>query len=477
MPTDQPVGAPPPQTRWRNQPAVLLFALAAVKGVLFAVCIPLGQGPDESAHVAYVLFFVRHPSFQAVQQGQDDLVVQQAIFDVLTRERCWELIQDDVEFGRHHLSRPPQSLDELTYLAGYVMEIRHHISPVFFFLAAQPIRWFSIDSLWGQWIFLRLLCVGLGLGVIGLTYAMAKTVLPEEPLVALAAAAYVAFLPQAAFLSAVVSPDSLLIFVATASLYAACRIVQGKHQLLWSCSLIVLCSLCVFTKRAGVASLIFAIWAVPLLFPDLIPRLKAWPTLSSFVGGTLVLGVLGIITYPSTGLHGTGLYGVLVGRIVEVLSRLQQGLLLPSLPDVLRGGAIVFVSFWFSYSWMIYKMALGWYGLFAGVSLLAGWGILKTAFRQTSGVKLRLLAVLGLFLGTYVLSVIVLVISSQQVDIVQGRHLMPAIAAVAILLTMGIRGVVPNVHRQLALQLLIVCMVGLNVVVVGKYLLPLFYLA
>jgi hypothetical protein len=52
---------------------------------------------------------------------------------------------------------------------------------------------------------------------------------------------------------------------------------------------------------------------------------------------------------------------------------------------------------------------------------------------------------------------------------------MPAVAAVGILLSLGVRGIVLHTNRQLALQLLSLFMIGLNSVAIFKYLLPIFY--
>ena len=79
------------------------------------------------------------------------------------------------------------------------------------------------------------------------------------------------------------------------------------------------------------------------------------------------------------------------------------------------------------------------------------------------------------FLGLYWLSAFALVVASQSVEVTQGRYLMPAVAAIGILLSLGIRGSVPQTKRQLALHLLSLFMIGLNAIAVFKYLLPIFY--
>src|SRR5437867_1653504 len=59
------VTAPHPPSYWRGT-VVLFFILAAIKGALFAIVIPLGQGPDEPAHVAHTLLYALQTRVQIV---------------------------------------------------------------------------------------------------------------------------------------------------------------------------------------------------------------------------------------------------------------------------------------------------------------------------------------------------------------------------------------------------------------------------
>lgn len=454
-----------------------------VKGVLFAVLIPFGQGPDEPAHVAATLLFARPmplwPHGNQYTYENFDTDMHQAIFDLLEQERFWPLMREDRELSPFSIVPYPRDVSDLSYFASYVVGVRSHTSPLYFVLTGQLIRVFEIHTLWGQWLFLRLLGVALGLGVMGFTYLIAKTLIPEDNALALAAAICVGFLPQYSFLSAVVSPDTLLIFVATATLYVACRLIQAQRKRWWTCGLIVLSLLCMLTKRAGFASVLFAVIVLPVAFwkslfapkPRVTVGSHALRILGLFLGLPTALGIaVGVTAFTSP-----SLYDVVVGRIFEIVSQFWHRPLLLSLPDFFRFSAILFVSFWFTYGWMIYKMAVGWYGVFAGLSLIGGAGILRTLIRPERGISLPLVLLLVFFLGLYWLSAFALVVASQSVDVTQGRYLMPAVAAVGILLSLGVRGIVPRTGRQLALQLLSLCMIGLNGIAVFKYLLPIFY--
>jgi 4-amino-4-deoxy-L-arabinose transferase-like glycosyltransferase len=157
---------------------VLAFILLAYLGVgaLYALKTPDWQVPDEPAHYNYVRQLAEEGRFPVLEMGDYD----QDYMSRLTSERFPpELPLEAVEYGDHH---PP-----LYYLLA---------TPVYLIFdgALPPLRLFSVF---------------LGAGVVLLAYAVAATVFPTRPLIALGTAAFVAFLPQHVAMMAGVNNDSL----------------------------------------------------------------------------------------------------------------------------------------------------------------------------------------------------------------------------------------------------------------------------
>jgi len=73
---------------------------------------------------------------------------------------------------------------------------------------------------------LRLYSLVLGAVTIVLTYTLAREILPERPLIALGAAAFVAFLPQFIFITAAISNDNLATLLTVATLWQLIRIMR-----------------------------------------------------------------------------------------------------------------------------------------------------------------------------------------------------------------------------------------------------------
>jgi len=132
----------------------LFFALA------YAVQIPFGKAPDETAHLRYVTYLTQHhrlPVFQSTNPGADYEFHQPPLYYVL-------------------------ALPSYTLTRGAPAQ------------KGQTVRFFSLL---------------IGLALVYLTYALARRLVPDRPWTALAATAIVAFLPMHLHLAASVGNDVL----------------------------------------------------------------------------------------------------------------------------------------------------------------------------------------------------------------------------------------------------------------------------
>jgi 4-amino-4-deoxy-L-arabinose transferase-like glycosyltransferase len=140
---------------------ILLIYLAL--GVLFAVYTPRWQAPDEPAHYNYIRYLAENRRFPVLQMGD---YPHAYLKEIKGRRFPPDLSIDSIRYEYH---QPP-----LYYLLG---------APVY--LLGQ-----------GDLLPLRLLSLSLGAGVVLLAYATTRRIYPDKPALALATAAFVAFLPQ-----------------------------------------------------------------------------------------------------------------------------------------------------------------------------------------------------------------------------------------------------------------------------------------
>ncbi len=156
-----------------------LVVLATANGLLWMFSIPFNEGPDEAAHFQIVRFILDH--------------------------------------GRLPVFRP-EELWLITTAKGAV-ETYATFPPLAYVAAALVSLPFGDEAVWGA----RLVSVASYVGAVALTFAIARTLLPDSYSVAASAALVVAFLPQFAFVGAYVNNDALGVLESGALYYLLAR--------------------------------------------------------------------------------------------------------------------------------------------------------------------------------------------------------------------------------------------------------------
>jgi 4-amino-4-deoxy-L-arabinose transferase-like glycosyltransferase len=141
----------------------IILLIYLILGVLFAVYTPPWQAPDEPAHYNYIRYLAESHQFPVLQMGDYPHAYLEEI--------------------KSRKFPPDLSIDPIRY--------EYHQPPLYYSLAA-PIYLLGRGSL----LPLRLFSVVLGAGVVLLAFAIARRVYPRWAALALATAAFVAFLPQ-----------------------------------------------------------------------------------------------------------------------------------------------------------------------------------------------------------------------------------------------------------------------------------------
>lgn len=174
---------------------LVLTAYLVIAG-LFATRTPAWQAPDEPAHYNYVAQVANGTLIPVIAPGDWD----NQYLETLKRERFH-----------------PDFLDNLA-----AVRYENHQPPLYYWLAT-PIFWLTNGSLTA----IRFYSLLWGLITIFMAWRITQLVFPQCPHLALAAAAWAAFLPQHVAILASVNNDALAGALIATTLYATLRYVRG----------------------------------------------------------------------------------------------------------------------------------------------------------------------------------------------------------------------------------------------------------
>lgn len=413
----------------------LLLLLFLGLGFLFSVYLPLGEASDERDHFILVRFIAEQghvPLSQAERDSLGDKGDASPFYHALVA----------------HLTQP-QDISALPSLPVQYKPWRHlyfdSYNPAsFYHTADERWPWRGIVLAWHR---ARFLSVLLGLATVLGTYAIARTVFPRRPTLALAATALVAFQPRLLTNVGLVNDDNLMVPLVTLCLYLLVRLVQGDWRWTRLLALGLLLGLAVLTKYHAVV---------------LLPQVLLWLLLARWQHGYTwaqvwrSVGWLGLGVTLACGWWFVFLFATF-NQIAEL--GLVAGLLMPLGDPVTASAASanvladpaawvswivpLFQSFWLVYGVMTVFGPTWIYAMLAVISGLAALGlglaILAWARQADPWPVFRLdLAVLALQCLVYVGIVFVRYQTFPHITTAQGRHVFPALAGFAILLIFGL---------------------------------------
>jgi hypothetical protein len=446
----------------------LILASYLALGLAYAAATPPWQAPDEPAHFNYVRQLAAKPwQLPRIEAGD------------WPNDRLERLKAEGFPAGES--------------IAG--IEYEDHQAPAWYYLAAVAYRLASGPDE-DRLAWLRRFNLLLGALGIALVWALARRGWPDDPALALAAAAFVAWLPMRLAVSASASNDPLAECVTTAAVLLALLRAQGRlSQRRWVLAGGLLLALAFLSKVSAypVAGLLAA------------GELVAWLRRGRFGGA---LAVLTTVQQLALGLLLGGLpwflrnaavYGggdwlgraahdrVVVGQPTTADWIARHGLLGGPEALLTRMANWTFASFWGVFGWMGVFMDTRTYRLLALASALVvlGFGLYLVRLARDRagrrGDERSAVALLGLSLAACVLGYL-----WWNLDFVQhqGRYLFPAIAAIALFAMLGLRELAGGLARRLgradraraveALAYLAFdgALAGLAVLALGRYIVP-----
>ncbi|HEX7587021.1 MAG TPA: glycosyltransferase family 39 protein [Anaerolineae bacterium] len=282
---------------------------------------------------------------------------------------------------------------------------------------------------------LRLYSLLLGAGTVVLTYALAREVLPERPIIALGAAAFVAFLPQFIFISAAISNDNLATLLTVGTLWQLVRITRLGLTRTRIAVLGVLVGAALVTKLNTIA-------LTPLVLIALAYVAKAKREWRSAIEGALIVAGIVALIAGWWYLRNLQLYGDLTtfSRLAGLVGERPRSL------NFLRWFSAesegLRLSLWGLFGWFNIMAAPPFYVLFDALAAVGLLGMVVALVRSRDlNIGLAILALWSVLIFFALWGYASIIITSQ------GRLLFPALPGWAILWCWGVSALIPSRAR------------------------------
>ncbi|NDJ54494.1 MAG: DUF2142 domain-containing protein [Chloroflexi bacterium] len=413
----------------------VIVVLYSVIGSLYAINTPLWQAPDEPAHYAYV---------RQVAEGGCCPLMQPSDWDA-------DALSAAVSAG----FPAGTDLNAISY--------QDHQPPLYYLVASLPYL-----ATGGNPIAIRFLSVAFGAGTVIGVFLIGFRLFPRRPMIGVAAAIFVAFLPQHLAIMGSINNDSLagiiLVMVITVTLYyvgnpihdssefgpnAPLHISHRPHAL----ALGALVGVAYLTKLTiygpatlAVAAAILWRWRGEGHDGRWLAQQIAWAAGVALLIGGLWWGrnlvVYGGLDLLAQGAHRAAVIGQpltadLIGQ-VGLLGYLGQAI------------TTTFNSFFGQFGWMAVPLPRREYGLilafliFCAVGLILGWRNPEREPRQAA--QRAGTSILAIVAAISLIGYITYNLTFLQL---QGRYLFPLLAPLAVLLAVGLSGWAGFVQRRL----------------------------
>ncbi|MCQ3972159.1 MAG: hypothetical protein DPW09_01790 [Anaerolineae bacterium] len=460
-----------------HAPLLLILLLFSILTLYQSIMLPLGEADDETDHYQYLRFVARtgHPPFTASER--DEAGFKGGLAPLYYWLTAWpialvgEQAQPDI---RRVDARPERFIPSDGLGLNHVLHTLDEQWP----WRGQILAWHGV----------RFLSLPLAWVTIVATYALAHRLYPQPKIIALGAAAFVAFLPRFVGSSAVINDDNLVFALTSLLLLVQVIILQnaapsprlfalfgalfGLALITKYFSLILIPEVIFTLVIAQVASRRARTDRRPETEDRPIPtqksidtphasrltphasrltphasRLTLLPFFTAFLltagpwFGFIMLrfnriGELGFIPGLAASLGEPqiteGLVGLLSGQSVRPVAATYS---------LAEWFSLLYRSFWFEFGWMRIFAPAWIYGLFTIFLFLAITGHvlhLTSSVSRTTHHASRFTLLLSLHFALFLAVVLARYILSATIDTGQGRHLYPALPVIALFISLGL---------------------------------------
>lgn len=412
---------------------VALLLLRALLSLAYTLAIPLGEAPDEADHFAYAAYILEHRGLP---------------------------VGPEMTQGKHPPLYHAVAALAATVAGGAPDRSFLRANPDMSFAADAQARNFFVRTTLEDWPWRdgvlamragRFVSLVAGLVVVLGAFLLGRALWPGRPYLALAAAAFAAFLPESLFIAGAMSNDMFAAMWATLALWLA---VAGRG---WKASLLTgVCLGLAFISKASAGSL--AVVAAAAMFVTAWPR--GWriahgakPLLPA-VGRVAVAAVTAFVIAAPWLARNWRLYGDPFGwpMVLATIDQRQGPLTAADIMQLLKGW---WLSFWGKFGGAGHiPLPTVLYILWAvlGLAAVIGW-LLWLARRRQPNSLLRDTSLAGwiVLLGAPLVTAAgIYSYSKTALGTDQGRLLFPALAPLALLIAGGLAAWTPRGRERIA---------------------------
>ena|GEM_PF-1397618 len=491
----------------------ILLLLFVAKGVFFTFSFPAFSGHDEVAHYAYLRF--------VAEEGRPPLIPDpeawEAQFAVDRNQRSHDRIPEELwQYCRfvtqdwkfcddpRYINNPVYavSVGEHKYPAGWVYTGNH---PPLYYLVMTPVYWLSSSgSFETQLYILRLAAIPFGMLAVIFAYRTSRVLFPASRFLAMTVPAFVAFQPQISYESAMLNNDIFAIAFTSVVFYLIA--VGLRKDFPWrTCVLMGLFfGLAMLSKSTSLVS--GGVIAVAMILGLGPKNIRAW-----LPKGVVTAAIGGLLIWPWY-LYMYRTYGDFTA-----LSRIQglqwwnyNGAEPPSVWAQLTNPDFAWMRWketWGEFGWRLIPLdrELLWFIFWVCAIGLAGvvWWTIQAwlaksgrtitmrddegswtapAIRSFSGRETRIdpvyrvdrpvrVAVLTLIIAC-VLAYYAILQFGTTFSLTQARYYFPSVNAVALLIMLGYRALLPRQWLKAGQVIVFLALVALNIVIFSQYTIP-----
>lgn len=476
-----------------------LVLLYVAKALILVFVFPPFSGHDETAHYSYIRTVVdehrvptllQQPSLGDARQTRGNDYV-----DLLPRELytyCRYTLQwwcDPMDLA--HSGGPVYVTrwgSESNLQADGVQYAANH--PPLYYLIMAPIYWLSEKagaSDVTQMYLLRLAAIPFGLAVVLLAYFTTRLIFPRDVFLLITVPAFVALQTQISYEAAMVNNDIVAIAAFSWILYLVVRAIRDRFPARTSLLIGFALGLGIITKSTSItAAAIIGVAMLTLIGFQSVDRFRA--SLPNFIRTGLLIAAPAIALSAPWYIHMYRTYGNFTA-LPQIL-KLQH---MWNKPDGSFFQLLFSVGFfklrfselWGEYGWRVLPFAPHLMQIIAVPTIIAALGFLLFAIRTLNRTGLgdrvgRLdrwqFWALAIMLVACVVGYLFTVQFGTQFALTQARYFFPVINALALLLMLGLRTLIPVKWHLAGSTVLITALVALNVFVVSSYIIPYYWL-
>ena len=443
---------------------ILILGLYLVMGVAYSIINPIFESPDEALNYAQIRFLAEERRLPVLEPGEPTKAHHPPLYYALGALLTFWIPDDNFEavvgrvnpFWAYRLWEPGVDNKSL-----YLHDPR---------LEGFPYRDVALGVHLVRWLSLL-----MGAGTVLLVYGTGRELFPHRPVLAVGAAALVAFNPMFVFINASVHDDALADLVAAATLYVAARLLMRGPTTRRAVALGILAGLGVLTKLTCL--LVVPTVGLALLYRPLADQgHDGWREvvrlggivlgLALFIGGWWFVRNVFLYGEPTGMVRQTGVWGVRENAPDLIAAARELGFLHDSLWGVFGYGQIPMPRWVYGLARLLGLAAAGGLGLF--------WARRRAGRIPWECPPAVLLILVSAPLVAFAVNFARMTVSAAA-DF--GRYLFVALAALAPLYALGLNEWV-SVRRQaglsiaLALGMLALAIYGLVGVLAPAYVPP-----